>query len=470
MVGFLVLSGNINRAGILINTNGTISNYQLQLVFDSMSKEMGKESNSGGDRDLLDLCFGLEKSGAQVAIYQNSSIVYLTKGTTIQEMRNEANQITKSNDTEALFYRGQSGLVYKTTLNNIDGNSTTTLVVSKSLNENSNTPNFMSTVERYVKLGVLSVGSLAIIIIVITGIALAETLSKRIMIPLNKLRKAANEIRYGNLDCQIDYSSQDELGQVCEDFNYMRLDLKASVELQKKYDDTRKELIAGISHDLSTPLTTIKGYVSGLIDGIANTPEKEKRYLQTIYDTANDMNGLVESLFLFSKLDLEKIPFHFEQVDLGNYFDDYCSNIREQLMEHGMQLFFLNHTVGKTLVKIDRTQFGRVLSNLIDNSVKYKKEGQGRIEITLEERQGEIQIQFSDDGKGIRDDEADKIFESFYRADLSRSSSVKGNGLGLAITKQIVEHMGGHISSKRSPHDGLTITIILPKATEETVQ
>lgn len=101
-----------------------------------------------------------------------------------------------------------------------------------------------------------------------------------------------------------------------------------------------------------------------------------------------------------------------------------------------MRLFFKNHVDGKTQVKIDRIQFGRVLSNLVDNSVKYKKESEGRIEITLGNRQDEIQIQFSDDGKGIRDDEADKIFESFYRADLSQSSSVKGNGLGLAITKQ----------------------------------
>lgn len=323
LVGFLALSGNISHSGILTDTNGTISNYQLQLVFDSMSKEMAKKSNAAENRDLLELCSGLEKSGAQIAIYQDYTTDYLTKGTTIQKLREEAKQITKSTDTEALFYRGQSGLVYQTVLKNKGGVSTTLLVVSKSLNENNNTPNFMSTVERYVKLGVFSIGSLSIIIIVVTGIVLAEILSKRILIPLNKLRQAANEIRNGNLECQIDYSSQDELGQVCEDFDHMRQDLKASVELQKKYDDSRKELISGISHDLSTPLTTIKGYVSGLIDGIANTPEKEKHYLQTIYDTASDMNGLVDSLFLFSKLDLELIWAIILMIIVPTYANNY---------------------------------------------------------------------------------------------------------------------------------------------------
>ncbi len=467
LIGFLALSGNISRAGLLTDTNGTISNYQLQLVFDSMSKEIANKSNITGSHDLLELYSGLEKNGAKIVIYDDSATYYLTKGATAQELHAEANQITKSNNTEALFYRGQSKLVYQTTLKKKDGNLITILVTSTSLNYNDKTQNFMDTVERYVKLGVFTVGSLAIIIIILTGVALAGALSKRMIAPLNKLRQAANEIRDGNLDCEIDYSAHDELGQVCEDFDNMRLKLKASVELQKKYDDSRKELIAGISHDLSTPITTIKGYVSGLIDGIANTPEKEKRYLRTIYDTACDMNSLVDSLFLFSKLDLEKVPFHFEVVNLSDYFDDYSFNIHDQLKELNMQLFFINHTCGKASVKIDQIQFGRVLSNLIDNSIKYKKEGHGKIEITLEDLQDDVRIQFSDNGKGIHSDEADKIFDSFYRADPARSSLIKGNGLGLAITKQIIEHMGGHISAKGSLNIGLTLTITLPKSVEE---
>lgn len=468
IVSFFVFTGSRSRAGLLTTTNGTVSNYQLQLVFDSMCKEISHNNSLADNRELLDSCAELEKEGAQVLIYNNSNIHYLTSGVTTNRLRETAHQIAGISSSQTLFYRGQNGLVYQTTVKAKDGKPLTILVTSEKLNYRGGEQNFLGTAERYVKLGVVAVGGLAIIIIILTGILLAEMLSKRIVTPLNKLRKATNEIKNGNLDNRIDFTSQDELGQVCADFDTMRLKLKESVQLQKRYEEDRKELIAGISHDLSTPLTSIKGYVSGLMDGIANTPEKQEHYLRTIYDTACNMDKLVDSLFLFSKLDLGRIQFNVEAVDLSSYFEDYCSEMQSQLNQLDMQLSFSNHCSRKAEVEIDRVQFNRVLSNLIDNSVKYKKDGLGKIEITIEERQKDICIQFTDDGQGVSDDEADKIFDSFYRTDPARSTAVKGNGLGLAITKQIVERMGGCICAKGHLNSGLTINITLPKSDEES--
>ncbi len=468
ILSFFVLAGTGSRAGLLTNTNGVISNYQLQLVFDSMGKEVLHNNRLTDNRDFLDSCAELEKAGAKVSVYDDSNTYYPTEGANVNELHAAARQIAGPIGSETLFYRSENGLVYQTSVKNKDGKPLVMLVTSEKLNYRGGEQNFLNTAERYVKLGVFAVGSMAIIIIILTGIILSGILSKRMITPLDKLRQAAKKIENGNLDDKIDYIAQDELGQVCKDFDSMRLRLKESVQLQKKYEDDRKELIAGISHDLSTPLTTIKGYTSGLIEGIANTPERQEHYLRTIYDTACNMDKLVDSLFLFSKLDLGRIQFNMEAVDLVSYFEDYCSEMQSQLNERNIHLNFVNHCTGKAEVNIDRLQFNRVLSNLVGNSVKYKKDGLGKIEITLEDKEKEICIQFADNGSGVSDSEAEKIFDSFYRTDPARSNVAKGSGLGLAITKQIVEHMNGCIFAKGHLNDGLTINIILPKSDKES--
>lgn len=464
LLGFLVLTGAGGRTGLLLDTNGTVSNYQLQLSFDSITKAIADKNSLKGSGDLLDSCAELEREGAQISICSDSDSLYLTKGTGANELLAAARNITGGKVDGALFYRSGSGLVYQAEAQNKEGRPVQVLIVSKRLAYQNPQGNFLGTVERYIKLGVVLAGGFAIIIIIITGVLLAGVLSKQIVLPINLLRKAANEIQNGNLDSTIAFSSGDELGQVCQDFDSMRLRLKESVQLQQKYEEGRKELIAGISHDLSTPLTSIKGYVSGLMDGIANTPEKQEHYLRTIYSTACDMDKLVDSLFLFSKLDLDKVPFTMEPVDLANYFEDYCEQMQPHLNRLGMKLVFSNQCDEPANVKIDRLQFQRILSNLVDNSIKYKKDAPGRIEITLRSAGTNIEIQFSDDGRGIAAEDAEKIFDSFYRSDPARSNAAKGSGLGLAIVKQITERMGGSIGAQGQLNRGLTIRITLPRA------
>ena len=223
-------------------------------------------------------------------------------------------------------------------------------------------------------------------------------------------------------------------------------------------------MIAGISHDLRTPLTSIKGYVSGLIDGIADSPEKQQKYLTTIYNTASEMDKLVDDLFLFSKLDLDKIPFEFEHVEIGNYVSQCCEEIKFSLEKKKVSLSFANLCKNPVYVMLDRGQFARVLLNIAENSAKYKKNEIGSLYVAVSADDGNAVIAMKDDGEGIDSSLTSKIFDSFYRNDPARTNPVKGSGLGLSIAKQIVVNHGGRIWAESNIGEGLTIYISLPVA------
>ena len=256
-----------------------------------------------------------------------------------------------------------------------------------------------------------------------------------------------------------------ELGDTCRDFDDMRLRLRESIEKQQQAEESRKEMLAGIFHDLSTPLTSIQGYLSGILDGVADTPQKREHYLRTAYQTACEMDKLVDSLFLFTKLDVGGVPFHTELVDLGGYLADYCEEAQLRFAPQDFHIRFENRCGGPAFVMIDRFQLGRAVQNLVDNSFKYRKgTPNDELRVVLSREEGAVTIRFADNGLGIAPGEAGKIFESFYRTDPARSAAVKGNGLGLAITRQIIETMGGTIRAAGELEKGLTVTVTLPEA------
>ncbi|XOQ24915.1 MAG: histidine kinase [Mitsuokella multacida] len=309
---------------------------------------------------------------------------------------------------------------------------------------------------------------LAIFIIVLLGIYIARMLSRQILEPLSALEKSASAIRHGDLDTPVAVQTHDEFGSACREFDKMRQELKAARAERERYETNRKELIAGISHDLSTPLTALKGYASGILDGIARTPEKQHHYVQMIYQGACTMEHLVESLFLFSKLDLGRIPFHLEPVDLKAYFTDFVAEQRPILRERGLELELSIETEEKfpMMAAIDRLQFQRVVSNILSNSAKYGQKELVHERISLSRQGDVICLTFADDGAGVAAEDLVKLFDSFYRTDPARSKVAKGSGLGLAIVKQIVLGMKGRISAEASPLGGLAIVIKLPQCTK----
>lgn len=294
-------------------------------------------------------------------------------------------------------------------------------------------------------------------VLIITNGVLTYYISKSILLPIRELSIAAEQISDGNLEYSINPSGKDELGKLAETFELMRGKLQESADLKVGYEINRKELIANISHDLKTPITSIKGYVEGIQDGVANTPEKLERYLQTIYTKANDMDHLIDELFLYSKLDLHSVPFKFEKVNLQSYLENVIEEIQFDLEKNGVGIsLFVEH--GKSFEGlVDREQLKRVISNIINNSLKFMDKDEKRIEVYVKMKSKRILVEIKDNGSGIPKENLPNVFDQFYKADLSRNSENGGSGLGLAIVKRIIEEHGGEVMAESKEGEGTSI-------------
>lgn len=306
---------------------------------------------------------------------------------------------------------------------------------------------------------------LCLLILIATNGLLAYFVSKSIIKPINLLKKAAHFIKDGDLEHSITAVRNDEIGQLTQAFEEMRIQLKESHEIQKQYEDNRKELIAHISHDLKTPITSIKGYIEGIRDGVADTPEKRDRYIQTIYTKAVDMDHLIDELFLFSKLDLGKIPFEFERIDIKDYLTDYFEELSFDLRKQNVDLHFQFAPQGHYHVSADREKFKRVLANIINNSLKYMDKDKKELNITMQSTDENIEISIADNGPGIPEESIPFIFNQFYRAEQSRNKLTGGSGLGLSIAKMIIEEHNGVIKLQSTLKVGTKISICLPHDT-----
>lgn len=294
------------------------------------------------------------------------------------------------------------------------------------------------------------------------NILMSYLFSKRILMPISLLKKATAEISRGDLNFEIIESGDTEIKELCADFEKMRIQLKDSIRMKMKYDDNRKMLVSSISHDLKTPITSIKGYVEGILDGVASSPEKVDRYLKTIYSKAEQMDVMIDDLLLYSKLDLNQIPFNYEKTDIVEYFN-YCINeTAPELEKFNIKIQLKNDLKKSNYVKMDRERMRRVIINIIDNSRKYMDKDQGLITIMLRETHSSIVIELKDNGSGIDKDDINRIFDRFYRADTARTGT-KGSGLGLAIAKQIIEGHKGKIWAVSHGNEGTSIIISLAK-------
>lgn len=303
--------------------------------------------------------------------------------------------------------------------------------------------------------------SLLLLAILLIGL-LSYLVSRSVIKPIFVLKDATEKIKEGNLDFQIPVTSHDEIGQLNQGFEEMRKKLKESIEMQTQYEENRKELISNISHDLKTPITSIIGYVEGIKDGVANTPEKMDKYLTTIHTKARHMDTLIDELFLFSKLDLNRVPFQFETVELNIFMQELIEEMQMDLSKEGIEIHLQLH-VSPLYVTADCEKINRVISNLIHNSVKYMDKEEKKITVTVSSDNNKVTVKVMDNGSGIESDTLPYIFERFYRAEQSRNSSTGGSGLGLAIAKQIVEEHGGEIWAESELRKGTSIFFSLEK-------
>lgn len=302
-----------------------------------------------------------------------------------------------------------------------------------------------------------------IVILVFTYSILAYIIARRIINPLSKLRASADRIKDGDLDFNVDIISKDEIGELSTAFDEMRQRLKGSLELQLQYENNRRELLSNISHDLRTPITAIKGYVEGIRDGVADTPEKMDRYINTIYSKAADADRLIEELFLYSKLELSKLQFNFTEVNIVKYLNDCMEELQFDLDKRNLTIVFDAKGCSELYVKADVQQLKRVIINIVENTIKYMDKAKGSIDIELESDQEQVLVAFKDNGQGISKEALPYIFDRFYRADLSRNSATGGSGLGLSIARRIIEEHGGTMHAESIEGEGTTISFTLKK-------
>ena len=307
--------------------------------------------------------------------------------------------------------------------------------------------------------------TIIIVILVVTAAILMLWIYAGISVPLNKLRNATHKIAEGNLNFTMEVTGEDEISDLCRDFEEMRKRLLESTEQKLEYDQESKELISNISHDLKTPLTAIKGYVEGIMDGVADTPEKMDRYIRTIYNKTNDMDRLINELTFYSKIDANRIPYTFNKINVKNYFEDCVEEMGIELESKGFAFSYKNEVDDSVEVIADAEQIKRVINNIVGNSVKYMDKSDPRIDIRVKDVGDFVQIEIEDNGRGIGTKELPNIFERFYRADASRHSA-GGSGIGLSIVKKIIEDHGGKIWASSTLGKGTVMYFVLRKYQE----
>ena len=316
---------------------------------------------------------------------------------------------------------------------------------------------------------IIEMQQLFLLMVFVTSGVLIYWIYRTVSVPLSKLQKAARNIKEGNLDFEIRADADDEIGQLCQDFDEMRQRLKANAEEQQETERENKELISNISHDLKTPITAIKGYVEGIMDGVADTPEKMDRYIKTIYNKANEMDLLINELTLYAKIDTNRIPYDFTTISAIEYFGDCADDLAIELESKGTEFEYGNYIDEDSKIIVDPEQMRRVINNIVSNSVKNMDNTQGHITMNLRDVGDFVQVELGDNARGIAAKDLPYVFDRFYRADASRNSSKGGSGIGLSIVKKIVEEHGGKIWATSVEGEGTTMFFVVRKYQEVPV-
>lgn len=305
-----------------------------------------------------------------------------------------------------------------------------------------------------------------ICILCLTSMMLTQWIQKSVFNPINQLNVAMRKIKEGNFDYSLPTEDKGEIGDLYRNYEDMRLRLKESTEEKRQNEERNKELISNISHDLKTPITAIKGYVEGIMDGVADTPEKVDKYIRTVYNKANDMDRLINELAVYSNIDNNRIPYNFHRINVVDYFEDCVEEVGLDLESMNVRLNYSNMVDSEVIVIADPEQMKKVINNIISNSVKYMDKPQGVIDIRVIDEADSIRVEIEDNGKGIAQKDLQNIFERFYRTDASRNSAKGGSGIGLSIVKKIIEDHGGYIWATSREGEGTCMHFVLRKYIE----
>lgn len=375
------------------------------------------------------------------------------KYASIKEIGLPAHSYEEETTSVGTYLTGEEVLIKQLNFNYSDGAIGTAFIVtdvSQSIPE----------IEEYL----VTVAFAIVLILLMTGIVLVIWIQRGILRPLERMRIATQCIKEGNLDFEVKAETDDEMGQLCKDFEEMRLRLKRNEEEKFELDEEKKVLISNITHDLKTPITAIKGYAEGILDGVADTKEKQDKYLKTIYNKANELNILINELTVYSNVDRQRMPYNFQKLSVSEYFDDCAEDLEMELESKNIEFGYHNYVASEMEIIGDSEQIGRVIHNIINNSVKYMDKKKQIINLRIKDVGDFVQVEIEDNGKGIRAKDLPFIFDRFYRTDASRNSATGGSGIGLSIVKKIMEDHGGKIWATSKDEVGTVIYFVIRKS------
>lgn len=285
---------------------------------------------------------------------------------------------------------------------------------------------------------------------------------ENIIAPVISLKKQTEGIRQGDIDTVVLTNGIGELGELAGAVENLRVELKNSVYYRQKVDDNRKFLISSISHDLKTPVTSIRGYIDGVLDGVADTDKKKEEYLKKAIVKITHMNTMIDDLLLYSKLDLNQMTFDTRRIAINDYIQNLTNEYAVDFEREGKTLSFEDTMKKEVYVRIDGEKMRRAVQNIFDNAKKNIEKGDGWLKTILRESSAAVLIEFTDNGTGIQAKDLPHLFERFYRGDEARTADGSG-GLGLAIAKQMIEGMGGRIWAISKDNEGASFIISLKK-------
>lgn len=470
-IAFLFVGGHVEDAeeefGILDGNNlsisYTIENYShvTEEVLKAVKDQIALDSSRLEDKEYLNKISGELNNRISYIIVRKKDRLYYTgnerAAERIFEMLPEYGNEVPDSET-GYYYNDRRKLVKQVDFQFTDGSEGSFFIVTS--------------VNSLISKNALTKMIYAFILVLcLTSILLTHWIQRGIFTPINQLNTAMQNIAEGNLEYMLPTEEKGEIGELYRNYEDMRLRLKESTDEKFEHEQKNKELVSNISHDLKTPITSIKGYVEGIMDGVADTPEKMNKYIKTIYDKANDMDRLINELTTYSGIDNNRIPYTFRRINVADYFGDCIEEVGLDLESKNIQLNYEALIEPSTQIIADPEQLKRVINNIISNSVKYINKDKGVIDIRILDELDAIRVEIEDNGMGIAAKDLPNIFERFYRTDASRNSSKGGSGIGLSIVKKIIEDHGGYIWATSKEDEGTCMHFVIRKyqAPEEDV-
>lgn len=326
---------------------------------------------------------------------------------------------------------------------------------------------YEKTTEFYVSL--LFTNFMFIVIVVIGVLIISKFLNKaifkRVEYSLGLLSDGVTRLSEGDLQFRISYDRNDEFKPICNSFNYMADKLEESINLIQEKDNNQRAIFLGISHDIFSPLTSIKAYVEGLQSGIAKSTEMQNKYLDIINTKAEQIERTVSQILLYAKIKENNVQICKAKIDLSVFITDFLNYNRTDF-----ELKNININVSRldsSYINADKDLLARALTNIIENSRKYSDKNVCNVDIELLKSENKCTLILSDDGPGVAESEKEKVFEMFYICDKARQNPAKSNGIGLSIVKNIITSVHkGTIKAENKCNGGLKISIELPTETE----